>query len=185
MIFPGVCKYDLILQNKYYLRECIQSIELEDRLDEIAYCAKAKLAVPDDQFTGLPVITPGMEIRLSGTKFGDTKYSYLIQPGVVWTAEIQNKARRTWNLTIYDRLIYLAKSKDEYLFSEGSTAADRIKQICGDWNIPIKNIPDTGQALAKEASHATSIWSIMKKTLVETGSKSDRLFTIRMQPEGL
>ncbi len=185
MIFPGVCKYDLILQNKYYLRKCIQSIELEDRLDEIAYCAKAKLAVPDNQFTGLPIITPGMEIRLSGTKFGESKYSYFIQPGVVWTAEIQNKARRNWNLTIYDRLIYLAKSKDEYLFSEGSTAADRIKQICGDWNIQVKSIPDTGQGLAKEASRATQIWSIMKKALVETGSKSGRLFTIRMQPDGL
>lgn len=125
-----------------------------------------------DQFTGLPIITPGMEIRLSGTKFGDTKYSYLIQPGVVWTAEIQNKARRDWNLTIYDRLIYLAKSKDEYLFSEGSTAADRIKQIPGDWNIPIKNIPDTGRPAERGKPRYVNLEHHAKKTLVETGSKS-------------
>lgn len=185
MIHPGVCRYDVILQDKYFLRECVQSIELEDRLDEIAYCAKVKLAVPDDQFKGLPAILPGMEIRVSGTKFGEDKYSYIIQPGVVWTVDIENKARRNWNLTIYDRLIYLAKSKDEYLFDEGSTASDRIKKICGDWNIPIKDIPDTGQALAKEASRAAPIWSIMKKSLTETGSKSGRLFTLRMQPDGL
>ena len=185
MIQPGVCKYDVILQDKYYLRECIQSIELEDRLDEIAYCAKVKLAVPGDQFTGLPKILPGMEIRVSGTKFGEDKYSYIIQPGVVWTVDIENRARRNLNLTIYDRTIYLAKSKDEFLFKEGETATDRIKKICGQWNIPIASLPNTGQALAKEASRVSPIWSIMKKALVETGSKSGKLYTIRMQPNGL
>lgn len=185
IVNPGVCWYDLVLQDKYYLRECIQSIELEDRLDEIAYCAKCKLAVPGDQFNGLPIITPGMEIRLTGTRFGEDKLSDMIQPGVVWTVDIDNKARRNWSLTIYDRLIYLAKSKDEYLFKEGSTATDRIKKICDDWKVPVKNIPDTGQGLAEEASRAKPIWSIIKKALTETGSKGGKLYTIRMQPEGL
>jgi len=185
MIQPGVCKYDVILQDKYYLRECIQRMELEDRLDEIAYCAKVRLAVPGDQFTGLPKILPGMEIRVSGTKFVEDKYSYIIQPGVVWEVNIENRARRNWDLTIYDRTVYLAKSKDEFLFSEGSTATDRIKEICGKWNIPIASLPDTGQGLAKEASRAAPIWSIMKKALTETGSKSGKLYTLRMQPNGL
>ena len=185
MITPGVCKYDVILQNKYFLRECIQSLSLEDSLSEIAYCAKCKLAVPGNQFTGLPGIKPGMEIRVSGTRFGESKYSYLIQPGVVWTVNIDNKARRNWDLTIYDRLIYLAKSDDQYLFEEGSTAASRIEQICSDWNIPVLSIPDTGVGLARDVVRAKSIWSIMQDQLKETAEKDGKLYTIRMQPDGL
>lgn len=185
MITPGVCKYDVILQDTYFLRECIQRISLEDRLDEIAYCAKVKLAVPGDQFTGLPIITPGMEIRVSGTRFGEKNYSYLIQPGVVWSVNIDNKARRNWDLTIYDRLIYLAKSDDQYLFEEGTTASDRINQICGDWNIPVLSLPDTGQGLARDVVRAKSIWSIMQDQLKETADKGGGMYTIRMQPDGL
>ena len=185
MIIPSVNRYDIILQDKYFLRECIQSLTLEDRLDEIAYCAKVKLAVPNEQFTGLPIITPGMEIRVSGVRFGEEKYSYLIQPGVVWSATINNKSRRNWDLTIYDRTIYLSKSEDQFLFEEGSTASDRIKKICNDWNIPILSIPDTGQPLAKDVVRAKSLWSIMQDQLKETAEKSGKLYTLRMQPDGL
>lgn len=185
IVTPSVCRYDVILQNKYFLRECIQFLTLEDRLDEVAYCGKVKLAVPDDQFTGLPIIIPGMEIRISGTKFGESKYSYLIQPGVVWDVEIDNRARRNWNLTIYDRTIYLSKSEDQFLFQEGTTASDRIKQICSEWNIPILNIPDTKQALAQDVVRAKSLWNIIQDQLKETAEKSGKLFTVRMQPDGL
>ncbi|WP_302969419.1 XkdQ/YqbQ family protein [Megamonas funiformis] len=185
IVTPNVCRYDVILQNKYFLRECIQSLTLEDRLDEVAYCGKVRLAVPDDQFTGLPIITPGMEIRISGTKFGEDKYSYLIHPGVVWNVEIDNNARRNWNLTIYDRTIYLSKSEGQFLFQEGTTASDRIKQICSEWNIPILNIPDTKQALAQDVVRAKSLWNIIQDQLKETAEKSGKLFTVRMQPDGL
>lgn len=185
IVTPGPCKYEVVLQDKYFLRECIQKLSLEDRLDEIAYSAKVTLAVPGDQFTGLPIIKPGMEIRVSGTKFGESNYSYLIQPGVVWDVEIANKARRNWNLTIYDRLIYLAKSKDEYLWKEGEKASDRIARICGDWGVTVKDIPDTGQGLAAGTCRAKPLWGIIQDTLKETAGKSGRLFTVRMQPDGL
>ncbi len=185
IVTPGTQKYEVVLQNKYFLRECIQKLSLEDRLDEISYSAKVTLAVPGDQFVGLPIIKPGMEIRVSGTKFGETKFSYLIQPGVVWDVEISNRARRNWNLTIYDRAIYLAKSKDEYLWKEGEKASDRISRICGDWGITVKDIPDTGQSLAAATVRAKPLWGVMQDALKETAGKSGRLFTVRMQPDGL
>lgn len=185
IVTPGTQKYEVVLQDKYFLRECIQKLSLEDRLDEISYSAKVTLAVPGDQFTGLPIIKPGMEIRVSGTKFGETKFSYLIQPGVVWDVEIANRARRNWNLTIYDRAIYLAKSKDEYLWTEGQKASDRIAKICGDWGITVKDIPDTGQGLAAATVRAKPLWGVMQDALKETAGKSGRLFTVRMQPDGL
>lgn len=184
MMRPAICHYDLILQDKYYLRDCIQRIELEDRLDEISYCAKARLAVPDDQFTGLPLMTPGMAMSVTGT-IGEAAPKPLIKPGVLWSTDINNRGRRNWSVTIYDRLIYLAKSKDEYLFKQGSTASDRIKRICGDWGIPLKSLPSTGVGLASEASRAAPIWRIMQKALAETASKGGKLYTLRMQPEGL
>jgi hypothetical protein len=185
IVTPGMQKYEVVLQDKYFLRECIQKLSLEDRLDEISYSAKVTLAVPGDQFTGLPIITPGMEIRVSGTKFGETDYSYIIQPGVVWDVNISNRSRRNWNLTIYDRAIYLSKSKDEYLWKEGEKASDRIEQLCGDWGITVKDIPDTGQGLAAATVRAKPLWGVMQDALKETAEKNGRLFTVRMQPDGL
>ena len=185
MVNPGLTKYEVVLQNKYFLRELIESLMLEDRLDEIAYTGTVRLAVPGDQFTGLPVIQPGMEMRISGVPFGQKDMVYLLNPGVAWDVTIENRARRHWEVKIYDKTIYLAKSDDEYIFTEGTTATQRIKQIASDWGIAVDSIADTGQPLAKGVHRAKSIWSIMQSCLAETAQKSGRLFRLRMTPNGL
>lgn len=185
MVNPGLCKYEVVLQNKYYLRELIEKVSLEDRLDEISYRGSVRLTVPGDQFTDLPIIKPGMEMRISGVPFGGKDMVYLLHPGVVWNVSIENRSRRHWEVTLYDRTIYLAKSEDEYLFAEGTTATERIKQMATDWGIQIDNLADTAQPLAKAVHRAKSIWSIMQSCLEETAKKSGKLYRIRMNPNGL
>lgn len=38
--------YEVVLQNKYYLRELIESISLTESLDQIAYQASITLSIP-------------------------------------------------------------------------------------------------------------------------------------------
>lgn len=182
MITPGMLSYDVVLQGKHFLRETIEKLTLEDRLDEIACRATIDMAVPGDQFTGMPAILPGHTMEVIGVPFGDTQIKQVFNAGPVWDVQIVNQQRRHWNVIVYDKTIYLAKSEDEYYFSEGSTATQRIKQIAADWNIPIYNLPETGQPLAKAMHRAKNLWSIIQESLQETAEKSGKLYRLRMMP---
>ncbi|WP_143050591.1 XkdQ/YqbQ family protein [Propionispora vibrioides] len=174
--------YDVVLQGKHFLRETIEKLTLEDRLDEIACRATMDLAVPGDQFTGLPVIQPGHTMEIIGVPFGDTQIKQVFNAGPVWDVEIDNQRRRRWNITMYDNSIYMANSEDEYYFAEGTTATHRIKQIAAEWNIPIYNLPETGQPLAKAMHRPKNLWSIIWEALQETAEKSGKLYRLRMMP---
>lgn len=182
MITPGILSYDVVLQGNYFLRETIEKLTLEERLDEIACRATIDMAVPGDQFTGMPVILPGHAIEVIGVPFGGTAISQVFTAGPVWDVQIPNRERRHWNVIVYDRTIYLAKSEDEYYFAEGTTATQRIKQIAADWNIPIYNLAETGQPLAKAMHRSKNLWSIIQDALKETAEKSGKMYRLRMMP---
>lgn len=180
---PGLNKYEVVLANKYYLRELVESISLDESLSEIAYHAQVRLLVTVDlQKIG---IANGQEIRISGIPFGGTSMVYLLQPGVVWECNSETTGFKHINLDIYDRSIYLAKSEDEYLFSAGQTATTRLKQYCKDWGITAGTLDDTKIALAKGVYRAQSIYSMIRRDLVETAQKGGGLFRVRMSPSGL
>ena len=182
MIAPGIVGYDVVLQGGNFLRETVEKITLEDRLDEIAYRSVIGMTVPGEQFSGMPIIKPGHEIQVVGVPFGSDSISLVFNSGVVWDVQITNQQRRHWNVTVYDKTIYLAKSEDEYYFAEGTTATGIIKQIASDWNIPIFSLPDTGQPLAKALHRSKCLWSIIQDALRETAEKSGRLWRLRMMP---
>lgn len=182
MIIPGIQKYDVVLQGNSFLREAVESITTEDNLGEVACRTTIKLTVPGDQFTGLPIIKPGHELQIIGTKFGSSDIDTVFNAGAVWDVSISNQQRRHWNIVLYDRSINMAKSEDEYYFAAGTTATQRIHQIAKDWNIPILSLPDTGQPLAKAFYRARNIWSIIMEALQETAEKSGKLYRLRMMP---
>ena len=182
MITPGIVSYDVVLQGNHFLREAVEKITLEDRLEEIAYRATVDMTVPGDQFSGMPIIMPGHEMQIIGVPFGGDAITHVFNSGVVWDVQIENQQRRHWNVTVYDKTIYLAKSEDEYYFAEGTTATQRIQQIAADWNIPIHSLPDTGQPLAKALHRAKNLYSIIQEALQETAEKSGRLWRLRMMP---
>lgn len=57
--------YEVVLQNKYYLRELVEGITLKDSLDQISYQGTIQLKIP----ASFPGIEPGQEIRISGVPF--------------------------------------------------------------------------------------------------------------------
>ncbi|NLW89982.1 MAG: phage portal protein [Syntrophomonadaceae bacterium] len=183
VVKPGLNKYEVVLANKYYLRELVESISLDESLSDIAYHAQVRLLVTDEfQKIG---IANGQEIRISGIPFGGSSMVYLLHPGVVWECSSETTGIKHIDIDIYDRSIYLAKSEDEYLFPAGQTATDRLKQYCKDWGITSSIIADTKIALAKGVYRAQSIYSMIQRDIQETAVKGGGLFRARMSPDGL
>ncbi|MEF2964913.1 phage portal protein [Paenibacillus sp. M1] len=173
--------YEVVLQNKYYLRELIESISLSDSLDQIAYQGSITLKVSAD----FPGIEPGQEIRISGVPFGVTNPVYLLHPGVVWDCSSSISQTKHMTLTVYDRTIYLAKSEDECLFAAGGTASQRLKKHAADWNIKLANVPDTKTKLKKSVYRAQTIYSMIMADLKETVKSGGEMYIPRMTPSGL
>lgn len=180
MITPGLVNYEVVLANKYFLREIVESIILDDFIGEIAYRADVKVVVTPD----FPGVTTGQEIRVSGVPFGGSSMVYLLHPGVVWERESHNRGLKRLPITIYDRTIYL-RSEDEYLFPAGQTASQRLKQYAKDWGIPLANVPDTGVPLAKAVYRAQPIYQMILSDLKETVKKGGEMYRPRMTPNGL
>lgn len=183
MINSGLNKYEVVLANQYFLRELLESVTLEDSLDEIAYRATVRLVVtPDFQQIG---IAPGQEMRVSGIPFGGTGMVYLLHPGVVWQCDSVTRGQKHLTATVYDTTIYLAKSQDEYLLPAGQTATQRLQQYASDWGVSLGQVADTGITLAKAVYRARSIYSMIQADLRETVAKGGEMFRPRMTPDGL
>ncbi|RYD01651.1 hypothetical protein N752_29170 [Desulforamulus aquiferis] len=178
MINPGLSHYEVILDNRYFLRELVESITLSDTLDEIAYRAEIKLVVTSD----FPVIAPGQELRVSGIPFGGADMVYLLHPGVVWECQSNNRGQKRLTATVYDKTIYISKSEDEYLFTPGHTATQRLKQYAADWDIPLAQLEDTGIPLAKSVYRAQSVYSMLQDDLKMTVEQEGDMYRPRMVP---
>lgn len=174
--------YEVVLQDKYYLRELIESISLADSLDQISYNATIQLKVPEKGIS----LAPGQVIRISGVPFtgGDNKV-YLLNPGVIWECNSSNSSTKHIQLTVYDRTIYLAKSEDEYLFPAGGTATQRLKRYAKDWGIQLANIPDTKQKLSKAIYRTQPLYKMITADLQETVKAGGEMYIPRMTPTGL
>lgn len=176
-------RYEVVLANRYFLRELTESIVLEDSLDEIACRAVIKLVLtPDFQKIG---IAPGQEMRVSGIPFGGSSMVYLLHPGVVWECRSATRGRKHIEVTVYDNAIYLAKTEDEYLLPAGQTASQRLERYASDWEIDLGQVEDTGIELAKAVYRSQPIFSMILSDLRETVSKGGDMFRPRMTPNGL
>lgn len=181
MINPGLLKYEVVLDNKYYLRELLESISLDESLSEIAYHAQARIVITPD----FPGINPGQPIRVSGVPFDGSSMVYLLNPGVVWECDSNTRGQKHLDISIYDKTIYLAKSEDEYLLPAGQTATQRLQKYAADWGIPLGQLADTGIPLAKAVYRAQPIYNMIQRDLQETAEKGGELFRSRMTPNGL
>ncbi|MFZ5688683.1 MAG: XkdQ/YqbQ family protein [Bacillota bacterium] len=183
MINPGLNKYEVVLANKYFLRELLEGVTLEESLDEISYRADVKLALTPD----FPGIAPGQEMRVSGIPFGGTSMVYLLHPGVVWDVDSNTQGVKHLTATVYDKTIYIAKSEDDYMFPAGQTASQRLRKYASDWGIPLATVPDTGVQLAKTGSRYRGmiIYNMIMSDLKETVSKGGKMYRPRMTPGGL
>lgn len=183
MITLGLNRYEVVLANKHFLREIIESITLKESLDEMAYSADIRMVVTPD----FPGIAPGQEIRVSGVPFGGTSMVYLLHPGVVWEIDSNTGGVKHLSVTAYDKTIYLAKSEDDYMFPAGQTAGQRLRQYAGDWGISLAGVPDTAVLLAKTGSRyrGMTLYNMIMSDLKETAQKGGEMYRPRMTPAGL
>jgi hypothetical protein len=181
MSYQEVNRYEVTLAGKYYLGELIESISLDESLDEIAYRANVRLVNTRD----LPELLPGQTVEISGPPFGGTGVQSLLPHGVIWEVEAEKKGQSHITLTIYDKMVYLAKSEDEYLYPAGQTATQRLKKYTVDWQIPAGELAETGVPLARAVFRAQPIYAMIKADLNETVSKGGDMFRPRMGTRGL
>ncbi|MEC0330103.1 MULTISPECIES: XkdQ/YqbQ family protein [Paenibacillus] len=182
--------YEVVLQNKYYLRELVEGISLKDSLDQISYQGTIQLKIP----ASFPGIEPGQEIRISGVPFngdggvsgaGGKSMVHLLHPGVVWECSSSIKQTKHMTVTVYDRTIYLAKSEDECLFPAGGTASQRLRKYAADWNIKLDSVPDTKTKLKKAVYRPQTLYSMIMSDLKETVKAGGNMYIPRMTPAGL
>lgn len=180
----GLGKYEIVFDNKHYMREIVETITLEDSLGSIAYCAQIKMLVTPDLYQ--IGIAPGQKMRVSGIPFGQKAgMVYLLFPGVIWECDSDIVLMKHLDATVYDQTIYLAKSEDEYLFPEGKTASQRLNQYASDWGLTPGKIADTKIPLAKSIYRSQSIYSMIQKDLKETAIKGGDLYRPMIDSNGL
>lgn len=173
--------YEVVLDNKHYLRELIESISLKDSLEQIAYEATIQLKVPTE---GIQIM-PGKPIRVSGVPYDGSNMVYLLHPGVVWDLSSNTKGSKHITIVAYDPTIYLTKSEDEYFFKAGSTASQRLKKYATDWKIKLGNIPAIETKLSKATHRAQPIYNMITQDLQETVKAGGEMYIPRMTPAGL
>ena len=136
--------YDVLLANKYFLRNVIEEATLEDGLDQISYDANITIVLTPD-FPGIEV---GQSIAILGPMYGTTKQTVLFD-GIVWEFTIKkgDNKENTMLIHAYDRTIYLSKSKAEYVWKV-NTATQRIEKYCSDFGIQHAAFLDTNKQLS-------------------------------------
>ncbi|WP_411735917.1 phage portal protein [Paenibacillus sp. M2] len=175
--------YKVIVDDKYDVTKLVETITLKDSLDQIAYQANIRLAVSAS--SGLPSISPGMAVRISGVPFGEKSMVHLLHPAVIWEVESSNSGTKRLSLTVYDRMIYLEKSEDEFLLPKDQTATQRLKTYAKEWKIPYATLPDTKTKLGKAVYRSQTIFSMMFADLKETAKSGGDMYHPRMTPGGL
>ncbi|MEK4662097.1 phage portal protein [Priestia sp. FSL H7-0729] len=175
--------YKVIVDDKYDITKLVETITLKDSLDQIAYQANIRLAVSAS--SGLPSISPGMAVRISGVPFGEKSMVHLLHPAVIWEVESSNSGTKRLSLTVYDRMIYLEKSEDEFLLPKDQTATQRLKTYAKEWKIPYGTLPDTKTKLGKAVYRSQTIFSMMFADLKETAKSGGEMYHPRMTPGGL
>ncbi len=175
--------YHVIVGGSADLTPMVESISMRDALDQIAYQANIRLAVSNTR--QLPDLTPGTAIRVSGVPYGKEESVPLLNPGVIWDAESTNSGTKRISLTVYDRMIYLEKSEDEYLFPKDQTATQRLSKYAKDWKIKLADETDTEIKLGKAVYRAQTIFSMLFADLKETAKSGGAMYHPRMTGRGL
>lgn len=161
---------DLILKDKYKIKNLNQGITLRESIDGIAYIADINI-LETKKLTEIGIAKGDSIKLLDGNK--------QVFCGIIWDLNRDKKSCKI-DLECHERTVYIEESEDEYLFGEG-TATTRIKQYCKDWGIPVEELLDTRIKLAKAMYRKSTILSMIKKDLVETATKGGELYKLRME----
>lgn len=166
---------ELWLRNNIRIDISTQEATLKESIDMIAYTLSVTIAETED-IKSLE-LKKNDRIALYDYAYGTGAY-WMLFDGVIWDISINKKTRKI-SITGKERTIYMEESEDEYMWSNGQTASQRVSVIANDWGIPIGIIDDTQIGLAKDF-RKESLYSSIKKDLKETAQKGGSLYRVRM-----
>lgn len=150
-----------------------------------------------EEKTGALASTVDLDIRSDGPHTGGRAIGVLNVgrqavlmaqvPGGLYEAvnnyTIVRSARRgsefTYRVKAFDPLWYLAQSQDDRIYPKGRTADQIIKDIAGDWGIPLGDVRSTGTALAAQNFRGTRLSNMIEDVLEETKEKGGGQWFVR------
>ena len=84
-------------------------------------------------------------------------------------------------ITSYDPLVYLDKSKDEIYYPAGKTGAYIIRDLLQKWNVPIGTISGPNKPLAIQAFHGNTIASAVNSVLQQSVLAGDETYFLQFK----
>lgn len=165
----------LILKNKYKITLTTEKATLKESINTIAYTLEIGLIKTKE------LVDIGIS-KYDGIKLYHYLGSTLTKVFDGYAYEVSGSDKeRTIQITCRERTVNMEESEDEYVFAEGTTATQRVKQYCKDWGIPLDlNILDTKIGLAK-CRNRNTIFTMMWNELKETAQKGGSMYKYRMQ----
>lgn len=170
----------LINKGKHNLGHLLQGpITVEESIDDIALRITFTVHITSD----FPTIQNAMDCVIKGVPFGGTSKVTMFS-GVIWQLESSRNGAGKLDITVFERTKYLKESEEQYQFKAG-TASTRLKIYARDWEIPLGNIPDTKTMLAPALYRPQSIFTSIRKDLIETAQKGGDLYKPRIMSSKL
>lgn len=85
--------------------------------------------------------------------------------GVIFEWDYNTDPLGRFTIVAYDQLIYLTKSKDDRFYKAGQTAQGIIRDIAGEWNIPLGNVTGPSTALSKQVFRSETLANMIISVL--------------------
>lgn len=120
---------------KYNLKNVTTSLNISHGEKDLA--AKASITIVNAKVDGIgthlsSLVNLGDDIYIHADIGGGAQE---VLRGIVWTKNYESDLKKEINLVVYDHLIFLQKSKDNFYFQAGMSTQDIVSTICGKWGV--------------------------------------------------
>ena len=113
------------------LSNALVSLKWEENDGELAQRATIVLA---QVYTEKGWLTSVMELCTTIYIYGNDEECLR---GIVWDWEYTSGSKNSFQVIVYDKMIYLQKSKDNFFFAKKTTTKAVVSEICTTWGIPL------------------------------------------------
>lgn len=158
---------------KLDLTTVITELTWEEPSEEIAH--KASIEMANTKYNG-KYLSSLLKMLTVVAIYSHTGAGYKeLLSGIIWDRNYtSNSSEKIINITVYDKMIYSQKSKDNMYFTEGSRTKDVITNICKKWGIPLKYDYESvthSKIINQEMTISEMILKVLKEAQTKTGKK--------------
>lgn len=152
------------------LTDFLVSLTWQESAEELAMKAQATLVNGKTEQEQLhKIIRPGEKVCIFSDYGEGIKEVFR---GTIWNWDYQSAREKTLQITAYDDLIYLQKSRDNRYFGAGQQTKNIVESIAEAWQIPLvyrwKSITH-GKLLYKNKTVGEMIFSVLNEAKAQLG----------------